>query len=40
MKGLMRLGLFHFKILNLIIELKGLDGYMGREDPIEFYIGL
>lgn len=40
MKGLTRPGLFHFKNLNLIIELEGLNGNMGREDPIEFYINL
>lgn len=40
MKGLTRLRLFHFKNLNLIIKLKGLNKDMGREDPIEFYISL
>lgn len=40
MKGLTRLKLFHIKSLKLIIELKGLNDSMGREDPIEFYIGL
>lgn len=40
MNGLMRFKLFHFKNLNLIIKLKGLNKNMGREDPIEFYISL
>ena len=25
-------------LLNLVFELKFLDVFMGREDPIEFYI--
>jgi len=34
----MKFNLFQIKNLNLLIELKFLDKFMGREDPIEFYI--
>jgi len=35
----MKFKLFQIKNLNLLIKLKFLNGIMGREDPVEFYIG-
>lgn len=37
MNGMMKFKLFYIKINNFIFELKSLNRFIRREDPIEFY---